>query len=123
MMSVNVNQMDFDAELKERATSLRLESAELWPLDVLLAELLNELEIGIDQFTDGEIGYDLAAYRANLLGMNEEVGFVSSDNQSQELVGILRGVGDEGSLLIESGGEIRRFYSGTITRLGDILFV
>lgn len=118
-LGVNLNQDFFPPELERRAVSLKMVSGrETDPRDWLGA-LLPVLKGYIDR----EIAGDRVSLReemnALLLGRGERVRFLAGHPDQGDLRnGILRGISEEGALLLEEGERLQTLYSGEILYQG-----
>lgn len=71
----------------------------------------------LDYFTAQGIEYYLAEINSNLFVINRIIEF---DNNNQVVIGVCRGITDDGSLLIEDkGGLVKPYNSGSIVRCID----
>ncbi|MBR2077844.1 MAG: biotin--[Exiguobacterium sp.] len=113
---MNVNGDDIPTELAHRATSLYLETGTHYHRSELLAELLAELETEYDRFLD--VGF--APVRLNWMKhaayLNESV-TLSGSRASR--TGVMRGISDEGALLLEVDGKVEPVYSAEIAVWND----
>ncbi|WP_214819709.1 MULTISPECIES: biotin--[acetyl-CoA-carboxylase] ligase [unclassified Exiguobacterium] len=113
---VNVNGEAVPQELAHRATSLYLETGKRYRRSELLAELLAELEIEYDRFL--EAGFD--PIRVNWMRhaayLNETI-TLNASRASRS--GVMRGISEEGALLLEADGKIETIYSAEIAVWND----
>ncbi len=121
-LGLNVNQVDFPDALQDRATSLRLENGRLWPIELLLAEILNNLEGQLTLLSES-VEDLLNPYREHLLGLGKEIEFLPSNSKTNSIQGILGGVNDKGGLQIKQGLDEKTYYSGSISKLGNLRFL
>lgn len=113
---MNVNGDEIPTELAHRATSLYLETGTRYHRSELLAELLEELETEYDRFLD--VGF--VPVRLNWMKhaayLNESV-TLSGSRTSR--TGVMRGISDEGALLLEVDGKVEPVYSAEIAVWND----
>lgn len=113
---MNVNGEEIPTELAHRATSLYLETGTRYHRSELLAELLEELETEYDRFLD--VGF--VPVRLNWMKhaayLNESV-TLSGSRTSR--TGVMRGISDEGALLLEVDGKVEPVYSAEIAVWND----
>ena len=113
---MNVNGEEIPDELAHRATSLYLETGKRFRRSELLAELLAELEVEYDRFL--ESGFD--SIRINWMQhaayLNEKVTLNASRTSR---TGVMRGISEEGALLLEEEGKVEPVYSAEIAVWND----
>jgi BirA family biotin operon repressor/biotin-[acetyl-CoA-carboxylase] ligase len=106
-VGVNVNQVVFPDDLKDIATSLQLEAG-------LEVSRLGLLRIWLDRFADGWKTLDgsvLERWRKMVDHWGQSVMIIQSDGSVE---GVARDVGDDGALIVEVDGALRRIYSGDV---------
>ena len=117
-IGVNVNQAKFPAELREIATSLRLETGTEWSRVELCAALLKSLDREYRLLLN-----DGGAARGSVLKRFEENsssvrgGKVQVDENGQ-LAGTTEGLDARGFLQVRTGGSLRTVLSGTVRVIG-----
>ncbi|MDA5559938.1 biotin--[acetyl-CoA-carboxylase] ligase [Exiguobacterium sp. MMG028] len=113
---MNVNGEEIPDELTHRATSLYLETGKRFRRSELLAELLAELEVEYDRFL--ESGFD--PIRVNWMQyaayLNEKITLNASRTSR---TGVMRGISEEGALLLEEEGKVEPVYSAEIAVWND----
>jgi len=113
-IGLNVNQTQFPVEIERRATSLRLASG--GPIDRpgLFREIMTTLEDRYDRLAIE--GYDSIVpqwlRRSPMIGREIEV-----SQNGTVISGVVRGIGAEGALLLESAGMVRGLVAGDVTIL------
>ncbi|MBI5479860.1 MAG: biotin--[acetyl-CoA-carboxylase] ligase [Deltaproteobacteria bacterium] len=115
-LGLNVNGTKFPAELRERATSLRLASGPGAPplgRAALLCDLLLRLEARYHEFLDRGPAAVVAAFRERWAGRGRAVRVQAGD---AVLRGVAQDVDDGGALLVARGGAIERVLSGEVLR-------
>lgn len=112
-MGINVNQVKFPAELREIATSLRIETGTEWSRVELLAALLKSLD---REYRN--LGEDAGARDAILRRFEESSSSVRGRKVSVEenggLTGISEGLDERGFLRIRTSEGLRTVVSGTV---------
>lgn len=114
-IGVNVNNREFPSELKERATSLRLETGrEVDIIDLLCSVLQTFLPI-LDRAHGGDIEDLLAAWEQESDLRGRKVKLVG---EYGELYGVVRGINRKnGALLLSADDELREVYEGSLVYL------
>ena len=119
-VGVNVNQEsteEFPEEIRQTATSLKIESGRQFDRAWLLARILAQFEADYETF---ERGLTLSAlrdrYEARLIGRNAAVRVL---DPAGEYTGISRGITDTGELIVEKEtGETVLVYAGEVSVRG-----
>lgn len=113
-IGLNVNQTEFPPEIAARATSLRVASGASVDRPGLFREIMTCLEDRYDRLAVE--GYDsivpLWLHRSPMLGRRIEV-----SQDGAVFTGVVRGIGAEGSLLLETAGQVRGLVAGDVTIL------
>jgi BirA family biotin operon repressor/biotin-[acetyl-CoA-carboxylase] ligase len=115
-LGLNVNGTKFPAELRERATSLRLATGrDAPPLArvAVLADLLLRLEARYDEFLAGGPAAVVAGFRARWAGRGRAVRVQTG---AAVVRGVAQDVDDGGALLVARAGTIERVLSGEVLR-------
>jgi len=110
-INVNHQRQDFPAELRERATSLKMLTKRQWESSQLLNEVLPKLQ---KQFLyDQEVGYKdvIPDYQKNLAFKDE---IVEVNLHNERIKGRLKGIDSYGYLMLEQGDEIKTITTGDI---------
>jgi BirA family transcriptional regulator, biotin operon repressor / biotin---[acetyl-CoA-carboxylase] ligase len=111
-LNVNHELIDIPNELKEIATSLKIETNRSWKREDLIQGLLKEMEIAYNQFIDEGFQsikkqWEQAAYK-----LGEPIHVKA---QRKEWDAVLIGIHDDGALIVEDeNGETHRLYSAEI---------
>jgi len=126
-VGINVNQVKFPAELREIATSLRIETGMEWSRVELCAALLKSLDRQYRSLIEN------AGARASILRRFEESSSsvrgrkvsieVNSDGNSAEnggLAGITEGLDERGFLRVRTEDGLRTVLSGTVRTIGNL---
>ncbi len=101
-IGLNLNQRSFPENIPN-ATSLSLETGGTFDLDAVAGVLFMCLERRYMQLKTGRAAPLIDEYHRHLLGVGEVRQFL--DRQGNQLTGIIRGVGDDGRLIVETGNE------------------
>jgi BirA family transcriptional regulator, biotin operon repressor / biotin---[acetyl-CoA-carboxylase] ligase len=116
-MGINVNQLKFPAELREVATSLRIETGTEWSRVELCAALLKSLDRGYRSLTKD------AGTRDGILSRFEEgsssvrgrkVSIEVNNDENGGLAGITEGLDERGFLRVRTVDGLRTVVSGTV---------
>lgn len=110
-VNLNAGKADFPPELRTKATSLALASGEPVDRAAFTGRLLTRLDAAYAVFLDG----GFAALRHRYEALHGLVGLAVTIDGTPPLAGTVRGVDDEGALLVESAGGIVRVVSGEVT--------
>ncbi len=113
-IGLNVNQDSFPEEFSHRSSSLALEAGRIIERDALMADVLNRLERHYDQLTLDDGRSIRRSYTNRLAGLNEEADIFASGSR-EPLRGFIRGIADDGSLLLETSAGIERLASGDVS--------
>ena len=114
VVGVGLNANVAPADLVPGATSLLAETGRSTDLDVLLDRLLARLDAAYAAFVDAGGAPTLAAWRGRAALLGEPV-VVELEGRRRE--GVMRGVADDGALLLErDGGGIERVVAGDLVR-------
>lgn len=108
-IGLNVNTKSFPDELKQKATSLKLETNKEYNIDQLLSRLIDHMNILVKQLLKGNLSFLQICRNRNAL-LNKTVHL---DTLNKE--GIVRGIDENGRLLVEIEHKIMSFYGNEIT--------
>jgi BirA family biotin operon repressor/biotin-[acetyl-CoA-carboxylase] ligase len=113
-VGLNVNQTEFPAEIEHRATSLRLITGAPIDRPGLFREIMSSLEDRYDRLAIE--GYDSIVpewlLRSPMVGRQIEV-----SQDGAVFTGVVRGIGAEGALLLETAGQVKGLVAGDVTIL------
>lgn len=122
-IGINVNQEDFPEELKEKASSIYLETGEKLNRCALAArtvELFGEYYRQYER--EGNLASFVEEYNGLLANRDREVrvhyGMVEDVSSENTQVGIARGIDEDGALLVEIDGDEKRILSGEVSVRG-----
>ncbi len=119
-VGINVNNNspeEFPEEIRQTATSLKIESGMQISRAVLLERVLAHFEKNYDIFTKTlDLSALMEAYDARLLNLNAEVRVLDPKG---EYTGVARGINPAGELLVEKeNGEVVPVYAGEVSVRG-----
>ncbi|MBR6391530.1 MAG: biotin--[Lachnospiraceae bacterium] len=119
-VGINVNQGErtlFPEEIRDTATSLKLECCHAIDRSILIAMIMERFEDLYGRFTDsGDLAYLTDRYDELLVSRDREVRVLDPQG---EYTGISRGIDDRGELLVETpDGEVHRVYAGEVSVRG-----
>jgi len=112
-MGINVAQKSFDDELKEKATSLTMHGKT--NTTELAAAIIDAFLDALDIFTRDGLSPFMSAFRARS-AISGRVSVISPGHRD---TGDFAGFDDDGALLIESGGQTKRFIAGEVSLRGE----
>ncbi|HLS23632.1 MAG TPA: biotin--[acetyl-CoA-carboxylase] ligase [Pseudogracilibacillus sp.] len=111
-IGLNVNQTNFKTDLKDRATSLYLQTNKKWDLVPILQQLLRSFELKYDNYLLDGFQSVKAEWETYGFKLNEPLKIKTG---SEEFEAIFRGIGEDGALLAERHeGNIQKIYSAEI---------
>lgn len=116
-MGINVNQIleDFDEELREKASSIYIESGKKINRQALVGEILNSIEFYYNEFLAHNHKAYLDVCREESILINKTVRVI---NNKKEKKGKALGIDDSGALLVEIDGKIEKIISGEVSVRG-----
>jgi len=107
-IGININTSKEElGELTDRATSLFIEEGKIFNRSKILAEILNQLETNIENFSKREV---IERVNKNLLWKNENVKILDTD-----IEGRLLGIDQMGGLVIETDKGQKTVYNGDLS--------
>jgi BirA family transcriptional regulator, biotin operon repressor / biotin---[acetyl-CoA-carboxylase] ligase len=121
-MGINVNQVKFPAELREVATSLRIETGTEWSRVELCAALLKSLDREYRSLVE-----DAGAREAILRRFEEssssvrgrKVSIELNNGENGGLAGVTEGLDERGFLRVRTADGLRTVVSGTVREIGN----
>ncbi len=118
-VGINVNQLKFPADLREIATSLRIETGTEWSRVELCAALLKSLDREYRSLVE-----DAGARKAILRRFEESSSSVHGNKVSIEenggLTGVTEGLDERGFLRVRTAEGLRTVVSGTVRTIGNL---
>lgn len=113
---LNVNSETIPTELEHRATSIKRETSQTYRRSELLAHLLVELEAEYDFFLESGFSPIRDHWLEHAAYLDETVKLTASNEVKQ---GTMRGISEEGALLLEQDGIVKSIYSAEISIWND----
>ena len=125
-IGVNVNGTSFDASLRDKATSLFMETGETWSRETLVYMIIRKLSDLVAEYEKKQsLNFIVDRYNEMLVSLNSEViimdnaASVSEADTNTTNTYICRGIKENGALLIEdSSGHISSVSSGEVSVRG-----
>ena len=118
-MGINVNQVKFPAELREIATSLRIETGTEWSRVELCAALLKSLDREYRSLVEDAGARDAILRRFE--GSSSSVsGRKVSIEENGGLAGVTEGLDERGFLRVRTAEGLRTVVSGTVRVIGNL---
>jgi BirA family biotin operon repressor/biotin-[acetyl-CoA-carboxylase] ligase len=115
-MGINVNQVRFPAELRELATSLRIETGTEWSRVELCAALLKALDREYRSLVE-DAGARAAILRRFEEGSSSVRGSKVTIEENGALAGVTEGLDERGFLRVRTAEGLRTVVSGTVRLL------
>jgi BirA family biotin operon repressor/biotin-[acetyl-CoA-carboxylase] ligase len=125
-VGVNVNQVKFPAELRDVATSLRIESGTEWSRVELCAALLKSLDREYRNLIEdaGARGAILRRFEASSSSVRGRKVTIElnhlSDDKNGALAGVTEGLDDRGFLQVRTANGLQTVLSGTVKMMGNL---
>ncbi|MBE5942973.1 MAG: biotin--[acetyl-CoA-carboxylase] ligase [Lachnospiraceae bacterium] len=115
-VGINANQKEFDASIRDMATSLLNELGREVDIPQLIAEFLNEFEVCYNQFLQTQdLSLLLDDYNRSLVHYNQPVRVIGED----EMIGISKGISESGALLLQTeDGRLEYIIAGELSVRG-----
>jgi BirA family transcriptional regulator, biotin operon repressor / biotin---[acetyl-CoA-carboxylase] ligase len=112
-ISVNMEKQDYPELLREKATSLRIESGRQISREQLIVEVLAELETLYELYHEQGFGTIRSLWEALAMSLGQKVR--ATYGAGQQLEGIAEALDESGALLVrKSDGSITKIYSGDV---------
>ena len=102
---MNINQDILDPSLNNNATWLKLDN---FDINILIAEIYNEF-IKVNRYSNDEV---LKEYENDMFLINKNIYFTYKD---EELNGVVKGINEEGNLIVEVKDKTLILNSGEIS--------
>lgn len=113
IIGIGINVNEAVEALPPGAISLRSHTGHVWRQEPLLRRVLDRLDHEYRAFLAGDGQSALAAWRSRAAMLDEAVSVLTGDARQD---GILRGVADDGALMLEVSGEVMAIYAGEVQR-------
>ena len=116
-VGINVNQMTFNTELEDKATSLSLEFSRRFDRETIISSVLEEFYKYYDGFLcAGDLSYLQETYNQMLVNRNEDVVIHEPGNEYSARA---MGINAQGELIVETpDGEVQNIYAGEVSVRG-----
>ena len=116
-VGINVNQNQFSEELKERATSLKLEGRRRFRRSHIIVSVLERFEAHYEQFRkDGNLSGLQNAYNELLVNRGRQVQILEPKNHYEAYAS---GINDAGELVVAmEDGSVRNIFAGEVSVRG-----
>lgn len=121
-VGININTTCFPEELRDKATSIYLETGKCMRQEELLQKVLAEFQVQYEMFLQtGDLSLVKDFYNQMLVNRNQEVMILEPNSEYE---GIALGINDVGELLVEkSDGKIEKVFSGEVSVRGLYRYV
>jgi BirA family biotin operon repressor/biotin-[acetyl-CoA-carboxylase] ligase len=110
-LNLNHSVKDFPADFRKRATSLKIESLKPWNPEALLYEFLCSFKEKIEQDRESNFRGVSADYQ-QMMGFIGE--FAEINLNQQKIPGIIKGIDQNGYLLLQQGDQVKRISAGDL---------
>jgi BirA family biotin operon repressor/biotin-[acetyl-CoA-carboxylase] ligase len=116
-IGINVNMEEFPEEVRQRATSLLLETGEKVRRSRLVAAIMEAFEQYYEEFiSQGDLSGLISVYNKHMVNAGKEVRVL---DRSGDYIGKALGINEKGELLVEvKPGEVRHVISGEVSVRG-----
>jgi BirA family transcriptional regulator, biotin operon repressor / biotin---[acetyl-CoA-carboxylase] ligase len=126
-IGVNVNQVKFPAELREIATSLRIETGTEWSRVELCAAMLKALDREYRSLVENAAAREMIIQRfeessSSVRGRKVTIGVDDNDNDREDggVTGVTEGLDERGFLRVRTAEGLRTVVSGTVRIMGNL---
>jgi BirA family biotin operon repressor/biotin-[acetyl-CoA-carboxylase] ligase len=115
-LGLNVNQTlnDFPDDLRDKASSLKIETGRDWDREELLAKILSSCEEAYER-------WQVQGFDAFKRQWNENALFIGENVNAGKLQGIALGLDDDGGFLVQTSRGIEKLISGEVFSLRPVL--
>ncbi|MGL4855124.1 MAG: biotin--[acetyl-CoA-carboxylase] ligase [Lentisphaeria bacterium] len=110
-IGLNVNNTDFPPELDSIATSIKCETSQNENRTKILARILNRFEDYYKLWLTNGLKIFLPMLNKSSILLNKNV---TMNSGVKQITGIVRGISENGNLLLENNGAIEEIYSGEV---------
>lgn len=114
-IGINVNNKSFPTELREKATSIYIETKHKTSREMLIAEIMNEFEKLYDRFCKNGFAPLIDQYRSLCVTLNKRVRVIY---KNKELFGTAEDIAADGSLIVETDSGKITVNSGEVSVRG-----
>jgi BirA family biotin operon repressor/biotin-[acetyl-CoA-carboxylase] ligase len=114
-IGINVNQKRFVGELKTKATSLSLETGTEIDRAELFRSVLSALERHYNTIRAQGFNSIIPLWLSRTAMINKPI---SVSQQGTIITGVVKGLSDDGGLVLQSNGTVRTLFAGDVTIVG-----
>ncbi len=116
-IGINVNMKSFEGELKEKATSIYIETGKRFKRSLIINEFVKEFKICYNEFCKNGFASFVDEYNENCANVGKNV---KTAGGRMNIEGISRGVNEKGEILIETDKGTAAVMAGEVSiRLSD----
>lgn len=115
-LGINVNQMQFPPDLLQRATSLKLESSKEIDRVHLFKEILGSLESNYRASLTNGLQSVIPSWLNRAPMINKPI---TVSQQGTIIAGVVKGLSNDGGIVVQANGTERTLYAGDVTIVGD----
>lgn len=115
-LGINVNQMQFPPDLLQRATSLKLESSKEIDRVHLFKEILGSLESNYRASLTNGLQSVIPSWLNRAPMINKPI---TVSQQGTIIAGVVKGLSNDGGIIVQANGTERTLYAGDVTIVGD----
>lgn len=114
-IGINVNMTAFTGELEDKATSIYIETGKTFKRARIVACIMNEFETLYKDFLEHGLTNIINDYKENCATIGREIRVIYNN---REITGTAVSVDNDGSLIVDSGGEQIKVRSGEVSVRG-----
>lgn len=116
-INVNIDTSDFTEEIKNTATSLKIETGKTFSRQEIAANIMNNFEVFYDEFKNGgNIKHSVELCRNNSVLLGESIKIISAGKETKARA---LDINDEGKLVVQyEDGKIENIISGEVSMRG-----
>lgn len=116
-VGINVNQLQFDGEIEQKATSLRIEGKQTFSRAELIQHVMENFEKQYTLFTKTlDLSALMGEYNKRLVSMNKQVRILDPKGEYE---GISQGITNEGELIVRKPDQtVEKVYAGEVSVRG-----
>lgn len=111
-VGINVNMKNFEGELKEKATSIYIETGKKFKRSDIINRFVKEFKICYNKFCENGFAPFVNEYNENCANLGKEVKTVGGRISAE---GIAKGVNEKGELLIETDRGLSAIMAGEVS--------
>ena len=108
---ININQVEFDEEIKDKATSLSLETQKTYDKEIILSEIITQMEFVLKNKKINK--QEIIAYcNKHSAIKNKEISFI---HNNQTFIGTTKEIDTNGHLIVKVNGQTMTINSNEVT--------